>query len=286
VSSFKTNPQNILDELAKVHGKRAKAFPPRVKKGGLRFWMMQIPAGEYWIGSRVSEYNREQPRHKVLVEKSYYLGQVPVTVGLWKAVDLGNLQAFEFGDPESWLPKVEISWEDVMGNPKQEGWLQKFTDLVPPPFDLYWHLPNEAEWEAGCRAATLSEYWNGQDEAALAAVGWYGENSENRLRLVLEFPSEEAKEHPFGLLHLHGLVWEWCEDPWEDNAYISKTPNDINVATSKQETPNRVVRGGSWRFSAEWCRSSFRYFGHPDVGGDFRGFRLCLSPRPPHASKL
>jgi formylglycine-generating enzyme required for sulfatase activity len=216
------------------------------------------------------------PRHKVKVDKPFYLGQVPVTVGLWEAVEQGNLKSYAAAaDPSTWLPKVEVSWEDA------KAWVQELRRQIPKPQPgVDWHLPTEAEWELACRAGTLSEYWNGEDEAALAAVGWYNGNSENRIRSVTDFPTAEAKAHPYGLLHMQGLFWEWCEDPWDEQAYINKPPNDINVATSKQETPLRVVRGGSWRLSAEWCRSSFRGRSHPDDWLVNQGFRLCLYPRP------
>jgi formylglycine-generating enzyme required for sulfatase activity len=270
------SPQQILDELAEGQPNRK----PFEVFGGLRFWMMQIPQGEYWIGGRGSDYNTEKPRHKVNVDRPFYLGQIPVTVGLWEAVEPGYGRGISLDDPTFWKPKTKIGWEDVMGKRPELGWLCKLTEMVSPTLGYHWCLPTEAEWELACRAGTLSEYWNGEDEAGLTAVGWYKENSENHLRRVTEFPSKQAKEHPFGLLHMHGLIWEWCEDPWDKHAYLSKPPNDINVAITKKKEPRHVFRGGSWNIRAGYCRSSYRSWWTPDDQSNVQGFRLCLSPRP------
>jgi formylglycine-generating enzyme required for sulfatase activity len=247
--------------------------------------MMQIPRGEYWIGSRISSRTDEQPRHKVHIDKPNYLGQVPVTVGLWQAVDRGYLHAFDFGAPKSLLPKVEVRWNDVVGEPKQVGWLQKLTSLVPPQPNYQWCLPTESKWEVGCRASTLSEYWSGEDDASLADIAWYNKNSESKIRLVTEFPSQKAKEHPLGLLRMHGLVEEWCADVGYSKAYLTKSPLNNGFQTFIDVDMLHVFRGGSWRGGCEECRSSFR--AADLLGGLYgnRGFRLCLSPPPPHANK-
>ncbi|MHB1308144.1 MAG: SUMF1/EgtB/PvdO family nonheme iron enzyme [Limisphaerales bacterium] len=40
-----------------------------------------------------------------------------------------------------------------------------------------------------------------------------------------------------------------------------------------------MLRGGSWSFSAEICRSAFRGDGHPSYRDIFIGFRVVLAPR-------
>jgi formylglycine-generating enzyme required for sulfatase activity len=268
--------QQILDALAESQPNRKLFELP----GGLRFWMMEIPAGEYWIGSRVRALEREMPRHKVNLVEPFYLGQIPVTVGLWQAVQPQAERHTHQDDPAFWEPKTWVSWWDVMGKRAMPGWLHQLAERVAPLSGYNWHLPTEAEWELACRASSLSKYWNGEDEAALAAVGWYVDNSRNRLRSVADFPTAEAKTHPYGLLHMHGLVDEWCEDPADEQAYIKKPPNDINVAIPKEKDPDRVFRGGSRGFTAVRCRSSDRIFRRPDFRSADPGFRLCLSPRP------
>jgi formylglycine-generating enzyme required for sulfatase activity len=69
-------------------------------------------------------------------------------------------------------------------------------------------------------------------------------------------------EHPWGLMHMHGNVWQWCE------YYYDKT----NVS--------RVLRGGSWINHARGCRAAFRLNGAPDDGYNNLGLRLVVRGLP------
>ena len=145
-------------------------------------------------------------------------------------------------------------------------------------------LPCEAEWEYACRAGTDTDYANGDGEAVLTEMGWYSGNAGNTTH-----PVRTKKPNSWGLYHMHGNVWEWCEDVYDPKAYAkrehpwsTKAWSEINAGSdAKRESydgkPDRVLRGGSWVFPAEWCRAAFRLGRLPGLRDWSRGFRVFLA---------
>ena len=92
---------------------------------------------------------------------------------------------------------------------------------------------------------------------------------------------------------MHGNVWEWCHDLWDEAPYRKRVDGDddpwqalrardyaLGEERLLTDEQHRVIRGGSWFSTAGGCRSAFRSGGHPDGRRRFRGFRVCLAPGP------
>ena len=73
---------------------------------------------------------------------------------------------------------------------------------------------------------------------------------------------------------MHGNVWEWVKD-WYSESYYSRSPSTDPSGPSIGD--NRVLRGGSWYYSARQLRSAIRYYGTPDNRDEDIGFRLARS---------
>ena len=273
------------------------------------------------MGSR-GGHQDEEPIHRVAIETDFYLGTFVVTQEQWAAVwpEIEGL----YGKKGPWekspgaspsghkgsglLPVEQVSWYDAMAFC---DWLTRHQRLIggnsPPDGDWRFCLPTESEWEYACRGGREglgrdTEYWNGDGEAALREVGWFGDNSGRHTHPVTEplIPGS-VEDHPLGLFGLHGNVWEWCHDERDGGAYRGHVNGDGDRAVEHRlqvlralasggpaslTAPllpgdrYRVIRGGAWCDSAGRCRSALRsWYGPVDRGGRL-GFRVCLVRGP------
>ncbi|HVY62649.1 MAG TPA: SUMF1/EgtB/PvdO family nonheme iron enzyme, partial [Planctomycetota bacterium] len=90
------------------------------------------------------------------------------------------------------------------------------------------------------------------------------------------FPFDRS---PYGIRHLGGNVWEWCED-WYHQATYRMAGGDRNPRGPPGGT-DRVARGGSWLGSLLEARTAARH--HIDPKGPFArnyttGFRCVRDP--------
>ena len=130
-------------------------------------------------------------------------------------------------------------------------------------------LPTEVEWEFACRAGTETEYSTGDGESAPENVGWFDRNSDGSTR-----PVGAKVANAYGLYDLHGNVWEWCHDLFEEFGLCSLPNGSVDPVAARRlrefsryfsgesiqsgdENPRRVPAGrGATR---HWlCRSAIR----------------------------
>ncbi len=105
-------------------------------------------------------------------------------------------------------PVSQVSWNDAIA---YCHWLSTQEQAV-------YRMPTEAEWEYACRAGTTSHYSFGDDEQKLEQYGWYNRNVQGRPAAV------GAKlANGFGLHDMHGNLFEWCQDIF-DEAWYERTP--------------------------------------------------------------
>ena len=146
-------------------------------------------------------------------------------------------------------------------------------------------LPTEAHWEYACRGETHTEYYTGDGNAALHGAGWYDQNSGITTHSVND---DSKRRNKIDLSDMHGNVWEWCLDLWDDAAYRRRW-DGITVAETyeldeqhgdRSEYPSRVLRGGPSGLSAYWCRSACRTRFRASDRYWIGGFRVCLVRSP------
>ncbi|MCP4200958.1 MAG: formylglycine-generating enzyme family protein [bacterium] len=243
----------------------------------------ELSAGSSCIGTdRVSSPGSELPRSDVVFADCFRMAAVAVTNLQYQAFD-PSYELYDWRVPVDGMgskvgdavlrcyPAVKISWYEATSFCR---WLSS---------SLAWcegaRLPTEEEWEYACRAGTTSEYWNGNHEDELSAVGWYDKNSDHRPHSV-----GRKASNPWGLFDMHGGVWEWTASAFDRTQERSETNVEPgaagNVSGSGEQKEHfevtRTMRGGSCWDDALSARASFRLEGVPSLQIQSRGFRVLL----------
>src|SRR4029077_11345152 len=129
-----------------------------------------------------------------------------------------------------------------------------------------YRLPTEAEWEYSCRggASSSSIFHYGNSLSSTQAnfdgrLPYGGRGTGPYLERTCKVGSYPA--NAFGLHDMHGNVWEWCSD-WYDEGYYPVSPS------VDPPGPANGYRGvllvGSWFYGARTGRSPYRYRYEPE----------------------
>lgn len=258
-------------------------------ESGINLEMLEIPGGEFWMGSPEREdgsYPDERPPHRVTISP-FLMGKYPITQAQWRAVaSLPKVERDLNPDPSTYKgdsrrPVESISWyEAVEFCERLSRWSQEREE------GYQYRLPSEAEWEYACRAViselTLAE-WNQKynqpfhfGEKISPALANYLETLRGKTTTVGRFQVANL----FGLYDMHGNVLEWCTDHWYKK--YEDAPNDGSAWLSENEANEanfRLLRGGSFRITPDYCRSAARYQQRPNLRSDRIGLRVVASSR-------
>jgi len=196
-------------------------------------------------------------------------------------------------------PVVCVSWNDAQA---YCAWVSRRTGKGH-------RLPTEAEWEYAARAGTQTWYsWGNYPgdayrhanvadaslERAHPRTTSYQrafglESRECDDGAVFTAPVARFLPNPWGIHDMHGNVWEWCQDIWEEDHYAKLLePHDrrekesVRIedpagpgTTDQQEYGDwRVLRGGGWYTGPISARSAMRAFAEARDGLCYAGFRL------------
>ena len=283
VMMFRQEPTKSITEISPPPAKREQLVatkpsspsPQKTLTNNIGMEFVLIPSGRFTMGSPISPeetakkfggdvdlYEDQHPAHPVQISRPFYLQKTELTQGQWRSVTGQNPSHFsECGDD---CPVESVSWDDI------QMFLQKLNKLEGLEGADRYRLPTEAEWEYACRANTITAFSFGDDARKLVEYGWFGENSDFKTH-----PVGTKKPNLWGLYDMHGNVWEWVEDDWDDN--YSGAPDDGQAWIENPRADDRVWRGGGWRSDAQFCMSATRNWGASDDRDTYLGFRLARS---------
>ncbi len=226
----------------------ASGFAWRVRDNAANIEMLLVPGGTFMMGCSPGDAecgSDESPAHQVTLTNAFYMGKTEVTQAQWLAKMGSNPSAFD-GQPNN--PVEQVSWDTI----------QSFNSATGL------RLPTEAEWEYACRAGTTTARYG-----VLEDIAWYYQNWTN----FGTQPVATKLPNALGLYDTLGNVLEWCQD-W----YAPYSAGSVTNPTGPTTGTDRLLRGGLWFFSSDYCRASGRISNTPDSFSIVFGFRAVRAP--------
>ncbi len=217
--------------------------------------MRELPGGQFEMGTSdelLAHFVGESPSHTVVISP-FKIANVQVTnerLALFHD-DWGQVSA-----ADRQKPAVGVTWFDAAVFAMWMGC----------------RLPSEAEWEFACGSGSAGE-WSCGDEDLLDRYAWYSQNSNGQVHVA-----GTREPNQSGLFDMHGNVWEWCYDGYDQDYYARcpmVDPYGVAVAAS-----NKVCRGGSFHALSEMCRTRYRFHDPPGFSAWDLGFRLAKNINP------
>ncbi|MBF0455360.1 MAG: SUMF1/EgtB/PvdO family nonheme iron enzyme [Magnetococcales bacterium] len=281
-----------------------------IAEAGVELTFNWVPGGTFLMGQSAAEqetiiqtfgeedyttsFQRETPRHPVKLN-GFWICRTPITRASfsrfqqktgyqtlaqregWFRVWNPAKGRLERREGEGWMapgfhqeedhPVVNVTYADCLA---MAEWLSQRCHR-------FIQLPSEAQWERACRGGSETPFsfgeqilsdqanFNGLKPSPFSQPGLFRAGT-----TPVEHFSHAA--NPYGLLDMHGNVFEWTRDWYEPNFYhTSPTENPRSVWSKQGE---RVLRGGSWLSPSLRTRSAYRDSFAPDERDADVGFRL------------
>ena len=256
--------------------------------------MVVVPAGSFMMGTPPDEEiaTEREDQVRVSIARPFAVGRFAVTRGEFAAFVAAKGHKTDGGcyrfDGSEWKrdadrnwrspgftlddrhPVVCISWNDARA---YAAWLSSSTGKS-------YRLLSEADREYVARAGSTTPFWWGTtistDQANYDGNIIYagGARGERRNGTV---PVDSFAANPWGLYNVHGNVWEWTEDCW--NEKNAGNPGD-GSARDAGDCSVRVLRGGSWNNAPHSIRSAKRNRNPPASRDGYVGFRVARTLSP------
>lgn len=256
---------DVGDAVAAIQGMVGGPLtPPQTFTNTVGMTFSTIAAGSFIMGSPAGEQGRqldEAPRN-VSISRAFYLQTTEVTQGQWRAV-MGSSPA-RFSNCGDDCPVESVSWEDAQVFIAALNTLETTTA---------YRLPTEAEWEYAARAGTMTSTSAAdlielecKSDPVLSVIAWYCANAGER-----PHPVGRLAPNAWGLYDMHGNVWEWTADGYQND--LSTFP--VTDPVVEDTADGYVYRSGGWSGDARTCRSADRDTASSGTRADDLGFRVA-----------
>jgi formylglycine-generating enzyme required for sulfatase activity len=258
--------------------------------------MVVVPAGRFTMGTppdeEIATEREREDQVRVSIARPFAVGRFAVTRGefaafvaatghktdggcyrftesKWKRDADSNWRSPGFTQDDR-HPAVCTSWNDAKA---YAAWLSSSTGKS-------YRLLSEAEREYVTRAGSTTPFWWGTtistDQANYDGNITYAAGAKGEWRKGT-VPADSFTANPWGLYNVHGNVWEWVEDCW--NEKNAGNPGD-GTARAAGDCSVRALRGGSWNNAPHSIRSARRNRNPPASRDGYVGFRVARTLIP------
>ena len=247
-------------------------FADVLASGGPGPEMVVLPAGRFRMGcvTRSGCFRDERPVHRVSIPEAFAVSRYPVTFEQYdRFSNSGKISDEGWGRGRR--PVINVSWFQARD---YVAWLSEQTGRR-------YRLLTEAEWEYAARAGSEKKFHFGNDVAQLCRYANHadaGTDYEWRNTYCSDGVGKRTAEvgsfapNAFGLFDMHGNVWEWVQDCWND--HYRRAPKN-GLAWLEGDCSKRVLRGGSYSYEPESLRSAFRASVESRIRNNDIGFRIA-----------
>ena len=221
--------------------------------------MVSIPEGVFLMGSE--QFENAQPVHMVKVEKPFKMSAFEVSnkeYGAYVKATGVQYRNKKLLQNES-AAVAYVSWDDAKA---YAAWLSQVSGK-------HYRLPTEAEWEYAARGGSNTPYAWGENAALAPQFAWMALNAHG-------FVHSRGLLQPngYGLFDMAGNVAEWCLDAALPDYKGAPSVSDRAIV---DQDAMKIIRGGSYKSSAESLSPYYRESNIPMYRSDTVGFRLVES---------
>jgi formylglycine-generating enzyme required for sulfatase activity len=234
------------------------------------------------MGSPLDEVGRRknETMHEVRITRPFYMSVFPITQAQYHKVTRNNQSYFR--EPSMNKPNLAglnlgthpaemLSWEEA------QTFCQRLTEKDRANnLQVTYRLPTEAEWEYACRGgSTSSQPFHLGATLSSTQANYNGEHpyGDGEKGPYLERTSAVGSYPPnaFGLYDMHGNVFEWCAD-----CYDEYEQGPLTDPRGPRHGTGHVIRGGSWSSNGASCRAAYRSRSVERFW--YLGFRVVMVP--------
>lgn len=258
-------PGEMLQDSSPPLQEPGDTFSDALQAGARGPEMVVIPAGKFEMGCVSGQecYEDEMPVHSVTISQPFAVSKYEITFE-----DYDRFADPNKVDDKGWgrgrQPIMNVSWNDAR---EYVAWLSSQTGHT-------YRLLTEAEWEYAARAGSTTQFsWGkeiGQERANCGGCS-------TQWDFVQTAPVGSFAANAFGLHEMHGNVWEWVEDCWNDSYSGAPANGD---AWLSGDCSQRILRGGSYDDFPYDLRSAIRVGNAADIRSSSLGFRVARTLTP------